>query len=371
MVSSANKIRSKSKSNQMSCQQHQQKLDHSNSRSIALIYAGCKARTMAVSVLVVILTVAIRSQVSCSPPIDYFVYTSQLASASSETQNVSSLLAPVEAIYGHQTSPNANNTLSDKVLALTSNGSQHQHDNNLIDLETTRFAWNLMERQALLYMQNQIHTLSPFIMELLSEADVSPECRKSVNNWLNELVLLKKWAVRMWNSWGQFPPAGLFEGSFTDLGSYRGCMAIENDRNDWKQAHAPLTKNNLEDFEHELENAIGQAQYCMLDFQPLIPTRPRFHSIFKHILGHDKQTQQLNNGDFASLQRLTSQHSSHRFSSDRFKKLTNQLESTSDQSNRSQSDQATNKTNDIDGLNATLTSEVSVGRLFSKQASEC
>lgn len=326
--------------------------------SIALLYAKSVTSTLRTTIsLLLVFLISFSTNnykyVYGSPPVDYFVYTSQIASASPGTQNVSSMLIPMESIYTSQSETQNNNNktaaLVEKVFALISNGTLHSHDNDQIDLQTTQVAWNLMQRQALLYMRNQVETLRPFILELLNEAQVSQECRKSVSDWLNELTLLKKQAVRMWNSWGQFPPSGLYEGSFTDLGSYRGCMAIDDDK--------PIGLGESQ----QVDTTIGEAQYCMLDFQPLIPTRPRFHSIFKHILGHNKETRQLTGGDFDALERISSQNSAHGFSSNRFKKLTNQPADHYDfHLNASQPAQAKQLLEEASiGPNTTLTAEVS------------
>lgn len=34
------------------------------------------------------------------------------------------------------------------------------------------------------------------------------------------------WALKMTNSWGKFPPTGLFEGTVTDFGDYDECLAV-------------------------------------------------------------------------------------------------------------------------------------------------
>jgi len=59
----------------------------------------------------------------------------------------------------------------------------------------------------------------------------------------------------VYNSFGDFPAAGLFEGSLTSMGSYYQCVDLEP--NEW----------------------IGQAQYCTFSFQPIVPKRPKYHNI--------------------------------------------------------------------------------------------
>lgn len=245
--------------------------------------------------------------VACSPPIDYFIYTSQLAQDEALTSlpSLKSIYLP-QATGKNSIETNERNNqeakhldeIANRVLAIVKNSS-HSHDNDMIDLDVTRYAWNLMEKQALLYTKSRVVRVRPFINVLLNESHVSNQCKVAIESWLDKLIDLEHWATLMWNSWGEFPPAGLFEGSFTDLGSYRGCMSVEDN-----------------DF-------IGQAQYCTLDYQPLIPTRPRFHSIFKRILDVDAQSGQLTSGDFDADEEISSSHTAHGFGSARFRSSSN------------------------------------------------
>lgn len=248
-----------------------------------------------------LLVFSLSQGVVCSPPVDYLIYTSQLATAIPEAQKVDSLLPSLESIYSpDSTSPDSEQLktnphllkLAERVQKIVGNLS-HSHDNDLVDLETTRYAWHLMEKQAKLYMRNRVHTLKPFFLKLVEESEASSSCQDAISTWLDHLVNLEQWATLMWNSWGEFPPAGIFEGSFTDLGSYRSCI-------------------NVPDNEH-----IGQAQYCTLDMQPLVPSRPRFHSIFKKVLDHDPHAEQLIAGDIPA-DNLNSRFSAHIFGSAKF-----------------------------------------------------
>lgn len=233
-------------------------------------------------------------QVAGSPPVDYFIYTSQ-EPAVAQAKPGAQILPSLNSIYtgneGSKTDAHLRE-LSDRVLAAVSNMS-HTHDNDMIDLETSQYAWHLMEKQALTYTKNRVDILWPFLDSLIKEAQVSDPCRMAIKDWMEHLKKLDHWATLMWNSWGEFPPAGLFEGSFTDLGSYRGCISVPD--------------NEL----------IGQAQYCTLDFQPIVPTRPRFHSIFKRVLDIDGNANQLTGGDFPA-DSLSSRQSAHQFSSAKF-----------------------------------------------------
>jgi len=269
-----------------------------------------------------------------SPPVDYFVYTSPLTTSSAEAQNVTSMLPTIDSIF-NVSSPSQHQTekfspidqqnfaqLSRRVMALVRNSS-HRHDNDLVDLEATRFAWHLMEKQAKLYMRNRVNTLRPFVNELLTEARVSAGCQSAIEHWMDNLAELRHWAVLMWNSWGDFPPAGLFEGTYTNLGSYRGCMSIDE-----LLGEVPTedqTANKRRRNQKELDSSaqlIGKAQYCTLDFQPIVPTRPRFHSIFKQILSLSSDSG-LIGGDFNDQfgDHLGTKHTAHGFPSTRYSKL--------------------------------------------------
>lgn len=63
----------------------------------------------------------------------------------------------------------------------------------------------------------------------------------------------------MYNAFGDFPGTGLFEGSLTSMGSYSQCVNVQ--------------PNEL----------IGNAQYCMYSFQPIVPKRRKFHNILDPI----------------------------------------------------------------------------------------
>lgn len=240
--------------------------------------------------LTIILSCFAIFNVQATPPIDFFRYTSS-----------DGVLEPLESLYKfkipHSNSQNnSNEQLSDKLLQLMQN-TTHEHNNNqVVDLNLVKLAWHLMEKQALLYMQNRVAELRPFVQKLLIEANTTQACQSSISGWFDHLAKLDLWASLMWNSWGDFPPSGLFEGSFTDLGSYPSCMQIE--------------PNEI----------IGEPQYCMLDFQPLVPTRPRFHSILKQVLGVNPTSGLITRADFQTEPNLNAQHSAHEFSSSRFAK---------------------------------------------------
>lgn len=62
----------------------------------------------------------------------------------------------------------------------------------------------------------------------------------------------------MINSWGRFPPSGIFQGTFTDLGNYDQCIDIQ------------ITDSS-------------SGQYCLVDFKPKLPPLRFSQNMFKSI----------------------------------------------------------------------------------------
>lgn len=80
----------------------------------------------------------------------------------------------------------------------------------------------------------------------------------------------------MYNSFGDFPASGFFEGSLTSMGSYHQCVDLEP--NEW----------------------IGEPRYCTFKFQPIVPKRPRYHNILASI---DNLANSTNKGDVSNALR--------------------------------------------------------------------
>lgn len=61
----------------------------------------------------------------------------------------------------------------------------------------------------------------------------------------------------MLSAWGDFPPAGLFEGTFGSIGSFHGCVNVPQNE------------------------AIGHAHYCTIAYRPVLPRRRQFELIVR------------------------------------------------------------------------------------------
>lgn len=75
----------------------------------------------------------------------------------------------------------------------------------------------------------------------------------------------------MWSSTGNFPPTGLFDGQLTDLGSYRGCVDLV----------IPPPEATSGRATNGTQPKAGHANYCMLGFRPVVPSRKAFHMIYE------------------------------------------------------------------------------------------
>lgn len=63
--------------------------------------------------------------------------------------------------------------------------------------------------------------------------------------------------ISVLSAWGSFPPTGLFEGTFGDIGSYHGCLEVPE---------------NLD---------IGHAHYCTVTYRPIMPKRKDYELLVR------------------------------------------------------------------------------------------
>lgn len=141
--------------------------------------------------------------------------------------------------------------------------SADYHDFNDVHLNESIESWRILHEQTKQFAQQQVQFYKPRLSKLIKDAKVSPECSQSVEYLLTSMENLASWAVQMWSATGNFPPTGLFDGQFTDLGSYVGCIDV--DVPDDKKPGGPATP----------------ASYCVVPFRPIVPTRRAFHQIFQ------------------------------------------------------------------------------------------
>ena len=137
--------------------------------------------------------------------------------------------------------------------------TNHSHVSDTISLQLADSIWKQMHDNALNFAQDSAQQARPSINQILDQSGVGLQCKHSINDILDHLAQLDEWAVAMYNSFGDFPATGFFEGSFTSMGSYHQCVNVQH--NEW----------------------IGRPQYCTLKFQPIVPKRPKYHNILAKI----------------------------------------------------------------------------------------
>lgn len=126
-----------------------------------------------------------------------------------------------------------------------------------IDIDTAVRSWSLLHRHAFKAINDKIDHISPFVGELLDSANASKQCKTAVRQILRRARSLDSWAVKLINSWPSFPPAEIFEGTYTLLGSYSTCVNLPQNR------------------------YINHTHYCTLSFRPVLPSRPDYELVLR------------------------------------------------------------------------------------------
>lgn len=135
----------------------------------------------------------------------------------------------------------------------------HDHTSDRIDLKLATNIWKRMHQNALEFAQVKTNQARPIVDQFLQVAGVSAKCRAAIGATMDHLGRLDGWAMKMYNSFGELPTVGFFEGTMTSMGSYYQCVNVAP--NQW----------------------IDRPQYCSFKFQPIIPKRPRYHNILETI----------------------------------------------------------------------------------------
>lgn len=150
------------------------------------------------------------------------------------------------------------------------------HDFVDVTKEDSEFAWLKLEETARQYVGKQAKNFKYQIDEIVSHANISDKCQVALLQTVLSYANFDFWAVRMIDSWGKFPPAGLFDGYFSDFGSYKSCVDLNIPKN------APISGTN----------------YCVLAYRPIVKKRPKFHLIIEEIDGQkNKSHSEIANGN--------------------------------------------------------------------------
>lgn len=153
------------------------------------------------------------------------------------------------------------------------------------DHQTVVKAWSLFSARAPFWIDSLVVSVNDTLQEILPKTNVSKQCSSSLQDLLQSIKSMDEWAMKLIDSWGKFPMAGIMEGTFTDFGSFDECLGIlPND-------------------------VLGEPQYCSLEMRPLLPPRPRFHNLVNSLDQHYDFSPLLGNPGHVSL--------SHNYSSNK------------------------------------------------------
>lgn len=135
----------------------------------------------------------------------------------------------------------------------------HNHVSDRVNISLANSIWRKMHSNALEYARQRAELVRPSANQLFDRAEVSATCRKSLNDMIDHVAKLDRWAVQMYNAFGDFPAQGFIEGSLNSMGSYKQCVDV--------------VPNEF----------IGEPRYCSFQYQPILPKRPRYHNILSSI----------------------------------------------------------------------------------------
>ncbi|KAI1289480.1 Nose resistant to fluoxetine protein 6 [Halotydeus destructor] len=149
------------------------------------------------------------------------------------------------------------------------------------DIDTVRQAWSLFGQQAAKWSKSLVSQWRPRLDKIFNETSIAVQCKHSLLSIMTSIENLDEWAIKLIDSWGKFPMSGFLEGTMTDYGDFDECINLE-------------------------PNAImGSAQYCSVEFRPLLPERPKMH-ILNHQLSRFYNLSGLHNSTDSVLDRLIS-----------------------------------------------------------------
>ncbi|XP_067126507.1 nose resistant to fluoxetine protein 6-like [Centruroides vittatus] len=117
-------------------------------------------------------------------------------------------------------------------------------------------AWLNTERKAQENIEELVRKMLPMLIRGSAEVNISTPCQASILKLVFALRQNKPWAYRMGDAWGK-PPGGMLTGSIAAFGSYKECLDIE------------AIENGKLRF---------RGKYCLYDFRPLVPPKPKFYT---------------------------------------------------------------------------------------------
>lgn len=118
--------------------------------------------------------------------------------------------------------------------------------------------WDKMFNTFTEYESKRIESDIDFIVSVYQSTAISSDCRKSINQTLEALRRSELFAYQIYDSWPQFPPKAILEGTVNDFGDYDQCLSVRPN---------PV---------------IGRTQFCLIRLSVPLPKPKTVHTNLNH-----------------------------------------------------------------------------------------
>ncbi|XP_023222899.1 nose resistant to fluoxetine protein 6-like [Centruroides sculpturatus] len=171
---------------------------------------------------------------------------------------VTLLILFILPIHSSNVTDNANN-VTDNTSKVTDEVTSAKDDK--LDTPKGDETWISVQKLLKQAVDEVIKRALPTVMSGQNQVNISGGCMGSLMQFIFDLRQMKLWALQMVDAIGK-PNSGILKGSLTFLGSYEQCLDIE------------LHKSRKK----------FKGQYCTVDFQPILPPKPKYIPLWDHSL---------------------------------------------------------------------------------------
>ncbi|XP_067125800.1 nose resistant to fluoxetine protein 6-like [Centruroides vittatus] len=171
---------------------------------------------------------------------------------------VTLLILFILPIHSANVTDNANN-VTDNASKVTDEVTSAKDDS--LDTPKGDETWKSVQKLLKQAVDEVIKRALPTVMSGQSQVNISGGCMGSLMQFIFDLRQMKLWALQMVDAIGK-PNSGILKGSLAFLGSYEQCLDIE------------LQKSRKK----------FKGQYCTVNFQPILPPKPKYIPLWNHSL---------------------------------------------------------------------------------------
>ncbi|CAL1270723.1 unnamed protein product [Larinioides sclopetarius] len=127
-------------------------------------------------------------------------------------------------------------------------------------------SWNNTDKKLTESTEQIMKKLMPMVIRSSSSVELSGPCMAAMFKMLMGMRQGKLWPFLMFDAWGK-PGGGMFVGNLGHLGDYDECLDLE----------MPELKDPDDPSKHQ------RGKYCLSQFQPLLPPKPRLYTLY-HVI---------------------------------------------------------------------------------------